>query len=244
MPVIVGTSGWHYSDWRDFVYPAGLPQRQWLAHISGEFPTVELNNSFYRLPDRSTFQGWASQVPEGFVFAVKVSRYLTHIRRLRDPAEPVSRLLREADGLGSACGPFLLQLPPDLKSDADALDQTLNAFGPNRRVTAELRHPSWNSDDVRRVLEKRHAACCWADRKGRLQPRWRTTDWGYVRMHEGAASPHPCYGQAALTSVAAELFETFSKGEDVFVYFNNDCGGCAVRNARSLRKLLQDGPAD
>jgi uncharacterized protein YecE (DUF72 family) len=243
MPVIIGTSGWHYSDWRDRVYPAGLPQRQWLEHLSREFATVELNNSFYRLPDRSTFEGWATQVPEGFVFAVKVSRYLTHIRRLRDPAEAVTRLLQRAEGLGSACGPFLLQLPPDLRADPDALDQTLNAFGPSRRVTAELRHPSWDNEDVRKVLEKRHAACCWADRKGRLQPRWKTADWGYVRMHEGNANPHPCYGQEALKSLAAELSDSFSQSDDVFVYFNNDPVGCAVRNARSLRRLLQNGTA-
>jgi len=237
MPMIVGTSGWHYADWRQAVYPPGLPQRQWLAHLSQEFPTVELNNSFYRLPPRSIFEGWAAQVPEGFLFAVKASRYLTHIRRLRDPAEPVARLLSQAEGLGPACGPFLLQLPPDLKADPEALDQTLAAFGPHRRVATEMRHPSWDSDVVRRVLERRHAACCWADRKGKLKPRWKTTNWGYVRMHEGQASPHPCYGRAALEGLAVEVSQAYGDDEDVFVYFNNDPGGCAVRNARTLRSL-------
>jgi uncharacterized protein YecE (DUF72 family) len=238
--VHVGTSGWHYSDWRDVVYPKGLPQRLWLTHLSREFGTIELNNSFYRLPDRSTFEGWAAQVPEGFVFAVKASRYLTHIRRLRDPAEPVARLLGHAEGLGSAGGPFLLQLPPDLKADPDALDRTLAEFGPHRRVATELRHASWDTDEVRRVLERRDAACCWADRRGRLQPRWKTADWGYVRMHEGTASPPPCYGKAALAGLAEELSESFADNEDVYVYFNNDPGGCAVRNARTLRNLRRN----
>jgi uncharacterized protein YecE (DUF72 family) len=238
--VAVGTSGWHYSDWREAVYPKGLPQRLWLTHLSGEFTTVELNNSFYRLPDRSTFEGWAAQVPEGFLFAVKASRYLTHIRRLRDPAEPVARLLAHAEGLGDAGGPFLLQLPPDLRADPDALDQTLAAFGSHRRVAAELRHSSWDTDNVRRVLERHQAACCWADRKGRLQPRWKTANWGYVRMHEGTASPPTCYGQSALADLAAELFDRFSAHEDVYVYFNNDAGGCAVRNGRTLRDLVQN----
>jgi uncharacterized protein YecE (DUF72 family) len=239
----VGTSGWHYADWRDAVYPKGLPPRLWLTHLSREFTTIELNNSFYRLPDRSTFAGWAAQVPDGFVFAVKASRYLTHIRRLRDPGEPVARLLGHAEGLGSAGGPFLLQLPPDLRADPDALDRTLAEFGPRRRVAAELRHASWATDEVRRVLERHQAACCWADRRGRLQPRWRTADWGYVRMHGGAASPPPCYGKAALTGLAAELSESFSENEDVYVYFNNDHRGCAVRNAGTLRNLTRSpGP--
>jgi uncharacterized protein YecE (DUF72 family) len=241
--VVVGTSGWHYTDWRETVYPKGLPQHRWLAHLSREFETVELNNSFYRLPDRSTFEGWALQVPEGFVFAVKASRYLTHIRRLRDPAEPVARLIDHAEGLGPACGPFLIQLPPDMRADPDALDRTLAEFGDHRRVAAELRHASWDTAEVRRVLERRRAACCWADRKGRLQPRWKTADWGYVRMHEGTASPQPCYGRTALAGLAAELSESFKESEDVYIYFNNDPGGCAVRNARTLLDLRRNSSA-
>lgn len=216
-----------------------MPARQWLSHLASEFHTVELNNSFYRLPSKETFAGWAKEVPAGFVFAVKASRYLTHIRRLTDPGEPVTRLLRTSEGLGESRGPFLLQLPPNLRADPDALDRTLAAFGRHRRVAVELRHPSWQDDAVRRVLERRHAACCWTDRRGRLPPRWRTAEWGYLRLHEGRASPPTCYGRTALRSMAQEITDSFNADEQVFVYFNNDRGGCAVRNARSLVGMLQ-----
>lgn len=239
MAVLVGTSGWHYADWREAVYPSGLPSGKWLGFIARELGTIELNNSFYRLPDRSRFESWAEQVPEGFVFAVKASRYLTHIRRLRDPAEPVARLLDRAAGLGKTCGPFLLQLPPDLRANPAALDETLSAFGVSYRVAVEMRHPSWQADDVRDVLASHNAACCWADRRGRLEPRWRTADWGYVRFHEGTASPRPCYGRSALKSAAAEIRRVFDRGEDVYVYFNNDPGACALKNARTFIRLVR-----
>jgi uncharacterized protein YecE (DUF72 family) len=171
---------------------------------------------------------------------VKASRYLTHVRRLRDPEEPVARLLEGAEGLGSTCGPFLVQLPPNLTADTDALDRTLRAFG-RRRVAVELRHPSWQSDEVRRILEARGAACCWADRQGRLRPRWKTADWGYIRFHEGRATPHPCYGRTALARGADEIRAAFAGSEDVYVYFNNDQGACAVRNARTFTNLLGAG---
>jgi uncharacterized protein YecE (DUF72 family) len=235
--LIVGTSGWQYRDWRGTVYPPKLPARKWLYHLARQLPTIELNSTFYRLPERSAFESWAAQVPDGFVFAVKASRYLTHVRRLREPEEPVARLLERADGLGPSCGPFLVQLPPDLRVDADALERTLTAFGPARRVAVEVRHPSWHTDDVRRVLERHQSACCWADRRGRLPPRWRTADWGYIRLHEGRSSPAPSYGRAALASMAAEAAARFGPDEDVYVYFNNDRGGAAVGNARQLRRL-------
>jgi uncharacterized protein YecE (DUF72 family) len=235
--LIVGTSGWHYRDWRGPVYPPKLPTRQWLAYLAAELPTIELNSTFYRLPERSAFESWASQVPDGFEFAVKASRYLTHVRRLREPEEPVQRLLERAEGLGRRRGPFLVQLPPDLRVDAAALDRTLAAFGRSRRVAVEVRHPSWRTDEVRRVLERRKAACCWADRRGRLPPRWRTAEWGYVRMHEGRASPAPSYGRAALASLVDEVGRAFGADDSVYVYFNNDQGGAAVRNARLLGRL-------
>src|SRR5262245_53054353 len=127
MPLLVGTSGWQYRDWRGGLYPEGLPQRSWLARYAGTFATVEVNNAFYRLPERSVFERWRAETPEGFVVAVKASRYLTHVRRLRDPAEPVARLADRAAGLGDRLGPYLLQLPPTLRADAHRLDACLRA---------------------------------------------------------------------------------------------------------------------
>jgi uncharacterized protein YecE (DUF72 family) len=238
----IGTSGWQYADWRGVLYPDGVPQRAWLGRYADEFVTVEVNNAFYRLPERSVFERWCEQTPAGFVVAVKASRYLTHIRRLREPDEPVSRLVDRAAGLGRRLGPFLLQLPPTLRAAPDALDACLRAFPSRARVTVEARHESWWSDEVRAVLDRRGAALCWADRRGRpVAPTWRTAGWGYVRLHEGAASPRPSYGRAALATWLDRIDDAWpgARRADVFVFFNNDHGGAAVRNARTLVRMAR-----
>ena len=225
------------------LYPAGLPQRRWLEHYAQRFPTVEVNSAFYRLPDRSTFEGWAGQTPAGFVFAVKVSRYLTHVRRLREPAEPVARFLAAANGLGDKLGPVLLQLPPTLRADAGLLDAALRCFPAGIRVVVEPRDASWWHPDIEAVLGARGAALCWADRGGRsLGPLWRTADFGYLRMHAGRASPAPRYGVRAIDSWLDRLRPYVSPsggpsgGKDVYVYFNNDHGGAAVLDATVMTR--------
>jgi uncharacterized protein YecE (DUF72 family) len=202
MTAWVGTSGWQYRDWRGPVYPPGLPVRQWLGRYASRFPTVEINSAFYRLPERARFEAWAAAVPDGFVFAVKASRYLTHVRRLRDPAEPVERLCERATGLGPALGPLLVQLPPTLQADPAALEATLRAVPAGIRVTVEFRHPTWATNGVRAILERHGATACVADRRGALAPRWRTAEWGYARFHEGRAQPDTCYGRQALRHAA------------------------------------------
>jgi uncharacterized protein YecE (DUF72 family) len=240
MGLRIGTSGWQYADWRGVLYPGGLPQRTWLEHYAGEFSTVEVNNAFYRLPERSVFERWREQTPAGFVVAVKASRYLSHIRRLRDPDEPVGRLVERAAGLGRRLGPYLLQLPPNLRAEPARLDACLGAFPATARVAVELRHDSWWTDEVREVLVRHRAALCWADRGGRpVTPTWRTAGWGYVRLHEGTASPRPSYGRLALGSWLDRIDGAWpaARRADVFVYFNNDRGGAAVRNARTFRRM-------
>ena len=242
MTLLVGTSGWQYRDWRNVLYPDGLPQRAWLEHYARQFATVEVNNAFYRLPERSVFERWRDRTPEGFRVAVKVSRYLTHIRRLRDPAEPVARLVDRAAGLGPRLGPYLLQLPPTLQAEPDRLDACLRAFPTGAQVAVEPRHESWWSDEVRAVLERHGAPLCWADRAGRpVTPPWRTAPWGYVRLHEGTASPRPSYGRTALASWLDRIDDAWpgARRADVFVYFNNDRGGAAVRNARTLVRMAE-----
>lgn len=240
MVVHVGTSGWQYDSWRGVLYPPGLAQRRWLERYAEEFATVENNGAFYRLPRRETFESWRERLPAGFVMAVKASRYLTHIRRLRDPEEPVRRLLDVAAGLGDRLGPVLLQLPPNLRAEPDRLDDCLTRFPRGVRVAVEPRHESWWSDEVRAMLERHGAALCWADRLGRpVTPLWRTADWGYLRLHEGAARPWPAYGGQALRSWADRVGGTWSGDEDVYVYFNNDPGGAAVRNAVRFGGLLR-----
>ncbi|HKD97406.1 MAG TPA: DUF72 domain-containing protein [Micromonosporaceae bacterium] len=234
--IYVGTSGWMYDDWRGRFYPADVPRKAWLEFYAGAFATVEINNAFYRLPGRDTFEAWHSRVGGDFRFAVKMSRYLSHIKRLRDPVEPVARFMSRATGLGDRLGPLLLQLPPTMRRDAGLLDATLAEVPAGTRVAVEPRHPSWWHGDVRGVLESRGAALVWADRRGRpVTPLWVTAGWGYVRLHEGRARPWPGYGRAALDSWVHRI-GAFGGG-DVYVYFNNDPGGAAVRDAVAFTRL-------
>jgi uncharacterized protein YecE (DUF72 family) len=234
--MLVGTSGWQYKDWRGVLYPEGVPQRLWLETYAGRFPTVESNNAFYRLPSPETFAAWRERTPDGFVMAVKASRFLTHIKRLADPEEPVGRLMAAAGALKEKLGPVLLQLPPTLKADPGRLDRCLTCFPAGVRVAVEPRHDSWWTEEVRRILLAHEAALCWADRLGRpLGPLWRTAEWGYVRLHEGRARPWPSYGDAALRTWARRMRE--AGWADSYVYFNNDPGGAAVRDARRFVRL-------
>jgi uncharacterized protein YecE (DUF72 family) len=211
---------------------------QWLGFYCEHFATVELNNAFYRLLERSSFEKWHDGTPGDFVFALKASRYLTHVRRLRDPEQPVDTLMERAVGLKTRLGPVLLQLPPNLKADPPALDETLAAFRGRARVAVEARHPSWFTDEVRAVLESHDAALCLADGGPVDVPKWRTTNWSYVRFHRGAGRPAPCYTRSALETWARELATKWKRSEDVFCYFNNDPNGCALRDARWLAQAF------
>ncbi|MBM9510222.1 DUF72 domain-containing protein [Actinacidiphila acididurans] len=241
MGVLVGTSGWQYRDWRGTVYPAGVPQRLWLEEYARRFTTVENNNAFYRLPAKETFEAWRDRTPAGFVMAVKASRYLTHLKRLREPAEPVARLMDRAAGLGERLGPVLLQLPPDFRENVPALDACLRCFPRGVRVAVELRHASWweAERELRAVLERHGAALCWADRGSRpVTPLWRTASWGYVRFHAGRALPWPRYGRQALRTWAERIAGTWADAEDVYAYFNNDPGGAAVADAVTFARAV------
>lgn len=232
MTVLIGTSGWQYRDWRYRYYAKGVPQNRWFEQIMRDFRTVELNVTFYRLPKTEVFAGWYERSPADAVITVKASRYLTHIKRLRDPKPSVDMLMDRVRPLGRKLGPILVQLPPDLQVNLDALDETLAAFPAGVRLAVEPRHDSWWTDDVRRVLERHNAALCWADRKGAITPLWRTADWGYLRFHEGEHEPWPFYTDDELDGWAKTLAEVFpDAGSDVFVYFNNDPGCAAVDNA-------------
>lgn len=249
MPLLVGTSGWQYRDWRGAFYPDWLPVARWLENYATLFPTVENNGTFYRLAAPKTFADWRARTPAGFVMAVKASRYLTHIRRLRDPAEPIARLLGAAAGLGDRLGPVLVQLPPTMQADPAALEECLRQFAAQSaalgvggsgglRICVEFRHPSWETHEVQRILAHHNSALCWSDRRGRpLGPLWRTADWGYLRLHEGAAQPWPHYGRQALRTWLTRISDSFPPEADVFAYFNNDQHAAAPADAKMLAKL-------
>jgi uncharacterized protein YecE (DUF72 family) len=229
--VRIGTSGWQYRDWRPSFYPARLPQSHWLEAYAAGFATVESNNAFYRLPPGEVFHAWAERTPDDFVMAVKVSRFLTHVKRLAEPAEPVERFVSHARHLGTKLGPALLQLPPQLRADVGRLDAALEAFPRHIRVAVEFRRDSWFTADVRRVLERHGAALCLADRRGPRSPIWATTSWTYLRLHEGRATPRPCYGRAALAAWVGRLHDHVDEWNEAWVYTNNDHRACALANA-------------
>jgi uncharacterized protein YecE (DUF72 family) len=233
----IGTSGWAYDDWRDRVYPHGLKEGGRLAWYAERFSTVEVNASFYRLPTPETFSAWREQTPLRFLFSVKMSRYVTHVRRLRDPAQGVERLWRVSEGLGEKRGPVLIQLPPTLMADLPLLDGLLAVLPRDMRPAIEFRHVSWDTDAVRRRLAD--AGCAWvlADRPGARVELHVTAGWSYVRFHQGTRGTAP-YPRAKLRRWADRLREL--PVEELFVYLNNDPGGAAFRDAGTLTSLLRE----
>nr|MDQ6900460.1 DUF72 domain-containing protein [Candidatus Dormibacteraeota bacterium] len=219
-------------------YPPRLAQRLWLDHYAARFQTVELNNSFYRLPAAQSFERWRDGTPADFVVAAKMSSYLTHLKRLRDPGEPVRLFLERAGRLGRKLGPILIQLPPQLTAEPGRLAETLACFPAGVRVAVEFRHDSWYQPQVRALLERHGAALCLVDSPRRRTPEWRTADWGFLRFHEGRATPPPCYGERALSTWVDRLSRLWGRQEDVFCYFNNDPRGCAIRDAITFARLL------
>ena len=227
----VGTSGWQYAHWRRVFYPEKLPQRLWLPYYAERFQTVEVNNTFYNLPEQPVFARWAEISPKDFVFALKMSRYLTHLKRLHDPHDPVHRFMERAAALGPKRGPILLQLGPSHIADPDLLAAALDVFPAGVRVAVEFRHPSWFSDGTRELLERRGVSLCLADSPRRKQPMWRTAPWGFVRFHEGAGAQRPGYQPDVLRRWVDRIAQTWRADEDVYVYFNNDAAGYAIRDA-------------
>jgi uncharacterized protein YecE (DUF72 family) len=242
MALLVGTSGFDYRDWRGPFYPRFLRSTDRLAYYAEHFATVELNVTFYRMPAADAFRGWRDAVPDDFRFAVKASRYLTHILRLREPQRSVDYLMERASLLGDRLGPILLQLPPSLAIDLERLDETLRAFGGRAPVAVEARHRSWFVPAFCELLREHGAAFVLADRRGPITPLWEVAPWTYLRLHHGTASPRSCYGDRALRSWTQRL-ESLPHGDEGFVFFNNDHGACAVSNARTFLDLVEPGDA-
>jgi uncharacterized protein YecE (DUF72 family) len=240
--VRIGCSGWNYDHWRNGVfYPARLTPSAWLAYSADRFDTVEVNASFYRLPLRRTVERWASSTPPSFTFAVKVSRYLTHVKRLRDTAAHLPRLLERLEPLidSPKLGPLLWQLPPSFRRDDDRLVEALEAFPRELRHAIEFRHESWFADDVLALLRARGVALVVADGPNvRAFQRYdRTADFVYVRLHRSARTRTGNYSRGELVSWAERIGSWASEG-DVYVYFNNDWEGFAPANASALASLL------
>jgi uncharacterized protein YecE (DUF72 family) len=232
----VGTSGYMYRHWRGVLYSQGQPQGTWLERYAAVFDTVEMNATFYRLPSADSVQRWRDAVPPDFVFAVKGSRYLTHLKRLLDAEEGLRRFYDPVARFGRKLGPVLWQLPPGLKADADRLDRFLSRLPAGRHVV-EFRNAAWYTEEVCAVLDRHGAAFCEHDQVKEDPPRL-TGTFRYVRFHGTTGRYSGRYGPAALRPRAEDYLASAARGTDVFVYFNNDVGGHAVRDALDLLALV------
>jgi uncharacterized protein YecE (DUF72 family) len=255
--VHVGCSGWQYKHWRGDFYPAGLPQSRWFAHYALSFDTVEINNSFYRLPEATTFAKWREQAPRHFVYAVKASRFLTHMKKLKDPYDPLVRFFENARELGRHLGPVLYQLPPRFPINLERLETFLRTLpggpeGPPLRTllaeaglqtrlrhVIEFRDPSWYDERVYALLEKHRVALCLHDMQGSATGKTAVGPFIYARFHFGQKKYGGAYDDDRLDAWGAWLSAQAAAGREVFAYFNNDTGGHAPKDAIRLRQRIQ-----
>jgi len=237
--IFIGCSGWEYKHRKGDFYPAELPRNQWFAHYARQFDTVEINNSFYRLPEESTVDAWRERAPRGFRFAWKASRYLTHMRKLKDPADPVDLMFSRARRLGDRLQVVLYQLPPRWKKNVERLQTFLDALPRDIAHAVEFRDASWYEADVFNALERAGVALCLHDMQGSATARERVGPFVYVRFHGWEAKYSGNYADAQLFDWADWLAREVKQGRPVYAYFNNDAHGHAPRNAITLRTYLE-----
>ena len=234
----VGCSGWQYKHWRGDFYPAEFPTGRWFEQYARTFDTVEINNSFYRWPAAETFGKWRDQAPPGFRYAVKASRFLTHMKKLKDPEEPIQRTFENVEHLGRHLGPVLYQLPPRWGLNLDRLEDFLLALPKKRKHAVEFRDPSWYVQPVFDLLRQHGVALCLHDMQGSSTGKLTVGPFVYVRFHFGTQKYGGRYDDARLDEWAEWLAEQARAGRPVFAYFNNDTGGHAPRDAVRLRDRI------
>ncbi|WP_181305627.1 DUF72 domain-containing protein [Rufibacter sp. XAAS-G3-1] len=237
--IYIGTSGWHYNHWKGNFYPPGVTSKQFTQHYLRFFRTVEINNSFYRLPTAETFAAWRASVPDDFLFAVKASRYLTHMKKLKDPQQGLAQLLGNAQHLEEKLGPILFQLPPAWRLNLERFRDFLKALPPYYRYTFEFRDQSWYSPHVYALLRQHNHAFCIYDLAGHLSPLEITADFVYVRLHGPEGKYDGSYSETALQEWATHCRTWAQAGKDVYVYFDNDMHGYAPYNAIRLQELVR-----
>jgi uncharacterized protein YecE (DUF72 family) len=240
--VIVGTSGWQYRHWRERFYPKELPQKAWFDYYARVFDAVEVNNSFYRQPDAETWEKWHDAAPAGFRYAVKANRFITHIKRFKDSAEPLKRFLDGAERLKSHLGPILYQCPPTFHrtpENVERLNSFLDLLPGRPRHTFEFRHDSWYVDQTYEALRKHNVALCIHDMRGTHCPLVTTADFTYVRFHGGEQGYAGNYGDTALENWAERVRGLGRDGaKTAWLFFNNDGDAHAIANALTIRRML------
>ncbi len=240
----IGTSGWHYKHWRETFYPAKLKAADMLSYYAEHLDTVEINNSFYRLPTADAVRSWVRNTPPGFLFAVKASRYITHNRKLNDPAGSFAKFMDMAEGFGEKLGPILFQLPPKWNVNAERLREFLKALPRGNRYAFEFRHPSWLTEQVYEILHQFNAALCIYEIAGFQSPVKLTADFTYLRLHgPGEKAYQGKYSADTLRRWADEIAKWQVDRCQVYVYFDNDQSGYAVQDAVELTELTSKGGA-
>lgn len=243
--VRIGTSGWAYKHWLGKFYPDDMKADDYLSFYASEFETAEINYSFYKLPSAENYTNWARDVGDDFIFAVKGSRYLTHMKKLKDPADPWHKICATAGVLGHKLGPVLMQFPAHWSKNVDRLREFLECTKNNEceqdsnfRLAFEFRDPSWFCSEVYKILEAYDAALCIADSLDFVRKDVVTTDFIYIRYHGRKPIYAANYSNRELTTEAKKIRKFLESGSDVFAYFNNDGEAHAIKNARRLRELL------
>lgn len=236
----IGTSGWHYPHWVERFYPAELPKDEWLAWYAQRLPAVEINASFYQSLTLEQVEHWRAAVPIDFTFAVKAPRYITHLRKLRDCGDALARFLAPLAGFGHQLGPLLFQLPPRWRRNATRLAAFLKLLPGDHRCAFEFRDPDWHHPEIYELLEEHGAAFCIFDLAGETSPLACTADFVYVRLHGPAGAYAGRYSAAALKRWATHIAAWQRQHKDVYLYFNNDQAGYAVKNTLYLNDYLRE----
>jgi uncharacterized protein YecE (DUF72 family) len=238
MTIRIGTSGWTYGHWRGSFYPERLKRAEWLRFYSERFDACEINGSFYRLPSEAAVAGWAARAPAGFVFAWKVSRYLTHAKKLKDPADSLALIFGRMRALGDHAGPALFQLHPLMKRDDVRLEGLLERLPADFQHAVEFRHPSWYENGVYERLRAHRVALCISDHHDAPSPWVETAPMVYLRGHGPGGHYHGSYDDETLTEWARRIADADAAGREVHAYFDNDIGAAAPRDAIRLRTML------
>jgi len=236
--VRIGTSGWHYKHWLGPFYPEKLPASRMLEFYTRHFDTVELNNTFYRLPGENRVDTWRDSTPQGFCFSAKGSRFLTHMKKLKDAETGIERFFERIDPLGAKLGPVVFQLPPNWEADAGRLEGFLRALPKWHRYAFELRNPTWHNETIYQILRKYNVAFCIFQIAGFVSERHITTDFTYVRLHGPGGAYQGSYTQEVLGGWAGQIAEWRKHLDAIHVYFDNDQAGFAVENALALKRMV------
>ncbi len=237
--IFIGTSGWNYDHWRGTFYPESIKKKEWFSHYQSQLSTVEINNTFYNLPSKKTFEDWQTSTAEGFLFSVKASRYITHMKKLKDPEQSTPKFFDAVQGLGDKLGPVLFQLPPKWKKNTERLQSFVRELPEGFRYTFEFRDHSWFDAEIYQILSNNNIAFCIYHLEGFETPRETTADFVYIRLHGPKAAYQGKYSREELSGWAGALSAWQRQGKDIYLYFDNDQLGYAPQNALEIRNMVQ-----